>query len=93
MAKQTEELQEYVDVKFARELMIAGAMQKTVRMREPTVADQLAAMKAKGNEVEQEIVLVANLCMATPEEIKNLPMREYKKLQAALMVFIGSAEE
>jgi len=93
MAKQAEEQKDYIDVQFSREVIIADAKQKSVRMREPTVGDQLAAMKVKGSDVEQEIAMIANLCMASPDEIKGLPMREYKKLQAALLVFIGSAEE
>lgn len=60
---------------------------KKITMREPTVEDQLAV--AKGSDAEREITLVANLCDMAPTEIKALTLRNYRRVQAAL-VFLSS---
>ena len=60
---------------------------RQISMREPTVEDQLAV--AKGSDAEREIALVANLCDLTPSEVKSLSLRNYRRVQAAL-VFLSS---
>ena len=55
-----------------------------VRMREPTVADQLAT---KGTPEEREIALIGNLCEVSPDEVRALTLRDYRRLQVALMGF------
>lgn len=60
---------------------------RQIAMREPTVEDQLAV--AKGSDAEREIALVANLCDLTPSEVKSLSLRNYRRVQAAL-VFLSS---
>lgn len=60
---------------------------KKIAMREPTVEDQLAV--AKGSDAEREIALVANLCDMAPAEVKALTLRNYRRVQAAL-VFLSS---
>lgn len=79
----------YVDVQLARPLVIDGAQVKALRMREPTVADQLASDEMKGGEAAKEITMLANLCEVSPDDIKRLTLRDYKKLQGAFMGFLG----
>lgn len=79
----------YVDVELARPLTIDGAQVKALRMREPTVADQLASDEMKGGEAAKEITMLANLCEVSPDDIKRLTLRDYKKLQGAFMGFLG----
>lgn len=78
----------YVDVALSRSFEIAGANVTSVRMREPTVADQLAGDAAKGSDAAKEIAIMANLCELPPEDIKRMPLRDYKRLQVAFMGFI-----
>lgn len=59
---------------------------RVLTMREPRVEDQLAA---KGGNDEREIALVANLCEIAPAEIRALTIRNYKRLQQAL-VFLST---
>lgn len=59
---------------------------RVLTMREPRVEDQLAA---KGANDEREIALVANLCEIAPAEIRALTIRNYKRLQQAL-VFLST---
>lgn len=86
--KQKEIPSGHIDVEFKREILIAGVKTKSVRMREPTVGDHLAAEEAKGGGSAVEIALLANLCMLAPDDIHKLPLREYKQLQAAVSLFI-----
>lgn len=59
---------------------------RTLTMREPTVEDQLAT---KGSDAEREITLVANLCALSPTEVKSLSLKNYRRVQAAL-VFLST---
>lgn len=84
MAKKVED---YQDITLNKAITVSGAEVKTLRMREPTVADQLAMDKAGGSEAEQEIALVANLCQVSPADLHQLTLRDYKKVQGALVNF------
>lgn len=77
----------FTDVTLSRPIEIAGAPVTTVRMREPTVADQMAASKQVGA-AAQEIALLANLMELAPDDLKRLPLKDYKRLQEAFMGFI-----
>lgn len=78
----------FVDVALSRPLEIAGAKVATIRLREPTVADQLATDTGKGTDAQREIALIANLAELAPDDLKRLPMKDYKRLQLALLGFI-----
>lgn len=77
----------FVDITLARPLKVAGADVSKVRMREPTVADQLAIDKITGD-AAKEIALLANLCELTPEDLKGLTLKDYRRLQQAFAGFI-----
>ena len=79
----------YIDVELSRPMTIDGAQVKALRMREPTVADQLASEEMKGSDSAREIAMLANLCEVSPDDIKRLTLKDYKKLQAAFLGFLG----
>lgn len=79
----------FTDVSLNRPLEIDGAKVSVIRMREPTVADQLASENAKGSDSAKEIAMLANLCEVAPDDIKRLPLKDYKRLQTAFLGFIG----
>lgn len=85
--KLPEYLQENDDGSFnitlRKPLQTNGASVGFLRMREPTVADQLAANK--GSDAERETSMVANLCSVTPAEIRSLTLRDYRRVQEALV--------
>lgn len=78
-----------VDIQLTKPIKIDGVDVKTLRMREPTVADQLASQKASGDQAEQELTFIANLCQIAPTDLHQLTLRDYKKVQAAFLGFIG----
>lgn len=79
----------FVDIELSRPIEIDGAQVSVLRMREPTVADQLAAEGMSGTEGQKEVALVANLCQVTPEDIKRLTVRDYRAVQRAVVGFTG----
>ncbi len=60
----------------------------SLRMREPTVADELAIEKIK-SVGERESQAIANLTDQSPEAIRGLTMRQYGRLQDAYGTFLG----
>lgn len=78
----------YVDIELSRPIEIDGAQVSVLRMREPTVADQLLFNEMKGSEGSRDVVLVANLCEVSPDDIKRLALRDYIKAQKAFAGFI-----
>lgn len=66
-----------------------GTQIKIIAMREPTVNDQLVAEKMiKVSDAEREIKVFSNLCEISPDEVKSLTMRDFKKLQEAYLNFL-----
>jgi len=76
------------DITLSRETDIGGVKSKALRMREPTVRDQEKASDMSGSDAAREIAVFADLCMVAPDDIRNLAMRDYKRLQVAYSGFI-----
>lgn len=81
------ESDEGLNIELKTAVEIDGKQTKTVTMREPTVRDQLDVQAVKGSEAHREVTLMANLCNLTPDQVKAMTMRNYRRLQAALEVF------
>lgn len=78
----------YIDIELGKSLEIDGAKIAAIRMREPTVGDQLAMDEMKGSDAAKEISLFANLCEISPSDIKRLTLKDYKQLQKAFANFM-----
>lgn len=78
----------HADIKLSSPMTIAGAEVKALRMREPTVADQLASEEVKGSDAAREIAMFANLCEVSPDEIKQLTLKDYRAVQKAFAGFL-----
>lgn len=68
-------------------IKIDGVKVMEVTMREPTVDDQMN-VQGTGNDAEQELALIANLCMVAPADIRTLTLRDYKRVKATFLDFI-----
>lgn len=79
----------HADITFERQVTIAGAKVTTLRMREPMVKDMRAMSKQAGGNEEQEAFLMGNLLEVSPADLDEMHLKEYKRLQTALMLFIG----
>lgn len=77
-----------VEIPLSKSIKIDGTEVKALVMREPTVGDQLTAIKqGKNDSAESEISLFANLCEVTPSDIKQLSLRDYGKVQKVFKGF------
>ena len=76
-----------VDIALKGKLEIDGAKVTSLRMREPTVNDQLVAKATKGSDEIKELTGLANLCGITLDDIKRLTMRDLKRVQDGYLVF------
>lgn len=75
------------DITLSRPATIDGAKVSSLRMREVIVADQERYQEGTGNDASREVVLFANLCEVTPDDIRKLPLRDYQRLQASYGLF------
>ncbi len=61
---------------------------QTVTLREPKVRDMLALDHVEG-EAKKEITLLCSLTQLTEEELVDLTMKDYSKLQKAMQDFLA----
>ncbi|MFG6501247.1 phage tail assembly protein [Sulfitobacter sp. 1A15106] len=84
----TEDADGSLSVDLVRGLKISGAKVTQLKLREPTLDDQLASQKV-GENADAEVALIANLAEIAPEELRAAKMRDYARLQEALGFFYG----
>lgn len=77
----------YIDITLSRALDVDGAKITALRMREPTVADQETAVDSGGSDASREISMFSNLMEITPDQMRKLPIRDYKRVQEAFLNF------
>lgn len=61
---------------------------QTVKIRPPKVRDMRAVAHCQSDE-ERELALIGNLAGLTPDELDELELKEYKKLQEGLQGFLS----
>lgn len=79
---------DYVDIELSRAITLDGAEVKSLRMREPTVGDQIAAQESARSNAMQEVTMFGNLCEIDPETVKSLRIKDYNKLREAYEGFL-----
>lgn len=78
----------HVDITLRRQYSFDNVPVSTLRMREPTVRDQLTTSEMQGSDARKEIATFANLCDVTPANIESLSMADYQRLQMAYGSFL-----
>jgi len=76
-----------LDLKHA--IDIDGVKTAQLHIRRPKVRDMLSVEKSTQNDAEKEINLFANLCELTPEQLLELDMADYAKLQKTYQSFLS----
>jgi len=61
---------------------------KVIKMRKPKVRD-MRIVANEENEIEKEMKLIGNLTNLTFEELDEMDLDDYQKLQKALMNFLS----
>ena len=78
----------FADITFSRTVTMGGVKMTSVRMREPTVEDSITTSEMEGSDALREVHAIANLVEHSPEDIRKLGMRDFRRLQMAYLSFI-----
>lgn len=76
------------DITLRKGITIEGVKVSTLRMREPTVQDNLVQEATKGSDGIKEMTMFANLCDITVDDVKKLGLHDYRRVQQAFTNFI-----
>lgn len=80
---------EKVTVSLEYPITVGGVEVKSLSMRRVKVRDLVAAGKGGAGNEERELKLLANLVELAPDELEEMDVKDYAKLQAQLKVFFG----
>ncbi|MGI1678973.1 MAG: phage tail assembly protein [Cellvibrionaceae bacterium] len=80
---------EKLKIELTHPIDIDGIKVSVLQLRRPKVRDMLSVEKIVDNDAEKEIQLFANLCELTPENLLDLDMADYSKLQKAYQDFLS----
>lgn len=80
---------EKTSIKLNHPINVDGRQIVELQLRRPKVRDRLTVEKMNGAEAEKEIRFIANLCEVAPNDIEELDMADYVRLQDALAGFLS----
>ncbi len=78
-----------VKIELTHSIEIDGAKVSVIQLRRPKVRDMLSVEKSVDNDAEKEIQLFANLSELSPDNLLELDMADYAKLQKAYQDFLS----
>ncbi|MGH1471567.1 MAG: phage tail assembly protein [Cellvibrionaceae bacterium] len=78
-----------VKIELTHSIEIDGAKVGVIHLRRPKVRDMLSVEKSVDNDAEKEIQLFANLSELSPDNLLELDMADYAKLQKAYQDFLS----
>lgn len=78
-----------VTIELSYPIIIDGTEVSALQMRRPKVVDTVLFQKSQGSDADKEINLFANLCEIAPDDIQQLDMMDYAKLQEQYGNFIA----
>lgn len=68
---------------------VNGQEVRELQLRRPKVRDRLAVEKMSASQAEKEVRFIANLCEMAPNEIEELDMADYSKIQETITNFLS----
>uniref|UniRef100_UPI003B42F4FD phage tail assembly protein n=1 Tax=Serratia sp. BNK-4 TaxID=3376141 RepID=UPI003B42F4FD len=70
------------EIKFYSPLTLENGSQLTsVLMREPLVRDRIEFSRMKGNDLENEVAMIANLCNMNVVDVERLTSADFSQLE------------
>lgn len=78
-----------VKIELTHAIEIDGTKVGVIQLRRPKVRDMLSVEKSVDNDAEKEIQLFANLSELSPDNLLELDMADYAKLQKAYQDFLS----
>lgn len=77
------------EIMFYSPLMLQdGSTLTHVCMREPLVRDRIEFSRMKGNDLENEVAMIANLCDMNREDVERLTSADFSQLEDMLNDFL-----
>jgi hypothetical protein len=70
-------------IKLKTAIQLNNVQVNQLVLREPTVGDQLDVQALGKTDAEREQLMFARLCDCAPDDLRQLTLRDYKKLQDA----------
>lgn len=89
MAEKKIDTRTEVEIKLDFPFDFDGATVDSLTMRRPKVRDSLKAKKAKGDDMERGLALIADLCDVPPEVLLELDEVDLEKVQGQYLAFTG----
>ncbi|HBG94701.1 MAG TPA: phage tail assembly protein [Chromatiaceae bacterium] len=80
---------EKTTIKLRYPLRVNGQEVTEIQLRRPKVRDRLAVEKMSASQAEKEVRFIANLCEMAPDEIEELDMADYTKIQETVTGFLS----
>lgn len=91
MAKQ--QAKTSIDVKLVDGLDVDGTLTYSITVRKPKVKDLLNAERQSKGESDANVRFLANLTDLTPDQIGDLSLGDYRKLNEVLAGFLGEGDQ
>lgn len=76
------------EIKLQYPIEFNGQKRAVISMRRPKLRD-FEAVENVTNDIEKSVRLIANLSEITPDEVRELDMVDYRKVNAVLEDFLG----
>lgn len=76
-------------IKLKHPIDLDGVKVDRIQLRRPKVRDMLAVDTSTASDAEKELNLFANLCELSPDNLMDLDMADYAKLQKAYQDFLS----
>ncbi|WP_337047402.1 phage tail assembly protein [Serratia liquefaciens] len=70
-----------------------GSALTRVFMREPLVRDRIEFSRMKGNDLENEVAMIANLCDMNVRDVENLTSADFSQLEDMFNDFLLPPEK
>jgi hypothetical protein len=78
----------FADITLSKPLNLNGTPVTALRMREPTVRDQLAHDAKTGSDAAREVEYMGDLCGMAPSDLQAMGLKDYRRVQEAFQLFI-----
>lgn len=79
----------HIKINLQYPIKLDGAEISVLSLRRPKVRDMLSVEKSAQTDAQKEIQLFANLCEIRPDDLHELDMADYAKLQKAYQDFLS----
>ena len=82
-------MEEKTTIKLLYPIRVNGQEISEINLRRPKVRDRLAVEKMSASQGEKEVRFIANLCEMAPNDIEELDMADYNKIQETVTNFLS----